>query len=159
MLNDRLLCELALLKQFKDQHEYLREYRILDDDVLTIAFRLVVRHRAYDFKAIFNRYFPNQPIEIIAKTVFPTTHKYRNGAMCLKWGQDNWNSDITLVQLLENLYDILFKENPLGKSTEKPNRGTASLLGSNLRDWDIVAFSYLIRLIDLIAKKAFFIGR
>lgn len=133
MLNDRLLYELALLDDYKKNHEYFRKYKIIDDDVLKIDFRMVVKNHAYDFYAIFNRYFPNQPIQIIAKTEFFTPHKYKNGAMCLKWGQDNWNKDITFVELLENLYELLLAENPLGKRHGKSESGDLFTFGQQLK--------------------------
>lgn len=133
MLDDRLLCELALLEEYRNSHSFLREYKIIDDDVLKIEFRLVVKHRSYSFLAIFNRYFPSQPIQIIAKTDFFTLHRYKNGAMCLKYGQDNWAKDIRLIDLIDNLYELLFEENPLGKKHLQSESGDSFTFGQQLR--------------------------
>ena len=133
MLDNRLLCELALLEDYKKSHTFLREYKIVDDDPLKIEFRLVVKHRSYLFVAIFSRYFPYLPIQIIAKTEFFSSHSYKNGAMCLKYGQDNWNKEITFVSLIENLYELLFTENPLGKKHQESESGDLFTFGQQLR--------------------------
>lgn len=133
MLSDRLLYELALLQDYKEKHEYLLDYEIEDDDVLKISFSLSVKEHKYDFKAIFNRYFPYQPIEILALTKFYTSHQYKNGAMCLQWGQDNWNSKITFIDLLDNLYDLLEKENPLGDEHSETLSGDSFTFGQQIR--------------------------
>ena len=133
MLNNRLFCEIALLKQFKEKHSYLSKYEILEDDPLKISFSLLVHDYTYDFTASFNRYFPNIPIQIEANTVFRTPHKYEGGTMCLKWGQDNWSSEVRLVDLIENLYELLFQENPLGHERGISESGDVFTLGQELR--------------------------
>lgn len=133
MLNDRLLCEIALLSEYKTNHKYLRRFSIVNDDVLKIEFVLNIKHYNYEFLATFNRFFPNQPIEIIAKTAFFSTHKYKNGAMCLKWGQDNWNREIRLVDLIDNIYELLYVENPLGKKHDIAESGDSFTFGQTIK--------------------------
>lgn len=133
MLDDRLLCELALLDEYKGKHGYVKRYNIVSDDPLSLEITLCVKRHCYDFKTIFNKYFPYQPIEIIAKTSFHTSHMYKNGAMCLKHGHDNWNTDVTLINLLDDLYELLYIENPLGKNHGKSPNGDHFTLGQVFR--------------------------
>ena len=133
MLNNRLFCEIALLKQFKEKHNYLSKYEILEDDPLKISFSLLVHGYTYDFTAVFNRYFPDIPIRIIAETDFHSSHQYKDNTMCLRWGQDNWDDEITLVKLIENLYELLDVENPLGEEHKKAESGDRFTIGQELR--------------------------
>lgn len=133
MLSNRLLCELALLSSFKEKNNYLTNFKIVDDDVLKVEFSLIVKDHLYEFIAVFNRYYPYQPIQIIALTDFYSSHQYKNGAMCLKWGQDNWNSDVKFVDLLENLYDLLYAENPLGEEHAKAESGDSFTFGQTIK--------------------------
>ena len=134
MLNNRLLCELALLDEFKESHKFVKEYDIISDDPLSLEITLNVKRHDYVFNVIFNKYFPYQPIEIIAKTTFRTSHMYKNGAMCLKHGQDNWNIDITLIDLIDDLYELLYIENPLGKKHDDAPSGDHFTLGQVFRN-------------------------
>lgn len=133
MLEDRLLYELSLLDKFQKNNEFLKEYKIINDDPLKIEFELIVKEHVYAFTAAFNKYFPYQPIEIIATTKFFSVHQYKNGAMCLKYWQDNWDKNITFTKLLENLYELLFEENPLGIEHGKAPDGENLTLGQIIR--------------------------
>ena len=123
MLNKRLLFEIGLLDNFKKQNHNFARYKIIGDNPLEIEFELIVKDHNYIFKAVFNHFFPYQPITIYKITNFYTPHCYQDSAMCLKWGVDNWDSSITLTKLIINLIDLLNDENPLGEVHKKSEEG------------------------------------
>ena len=47
MLNDRLLCELALLDDYKKKHRFLKEYKITRKKSLKLSFTLHVKKHDY----------------------------------------------------------------------------------------------------------------
>ena len=91
MLKDRLLIELVLLDDYSKNKSELIKYSIINDNLLTINVKLLIKEKEYEFNCIYPRFFPNQPIIIKKITEFKTSHCYLNGSMCLKWGIDNWN--------------------------------------------------------------------
>lgn len=146
MLENRLLYELHLLNDFKKTHDYLPVFCIVSDDPLSIAFSISVKGNEYIFNAVFNKYFPKQPIVIKKITKFKTSHCYKDGTMCLKWGQDNWDENTHLTQLIENLYQLLFDENPLGDEHGFAENGDEFTFGQNIRmsDSDLLIIPYNI---------------
>ncbi|MCM1197028.1 MAG: ThiF family adenylyltransferase [Roseburia sp.] len=132
MLSPRLLCELGLLDEYSQNKEFFSSFSIIKDELLKVNFKIVVHGIEYEFLAIFPKYFPYQPIIIDKITDFKTGHSYKNGSMCLKWGVDNWDSGITLTKLIDNLYDLLFDENPLGLEHGKSESGDVFSLGQKL---------------------------
>ena len=56
MLNNRLLCELALLDEFKESHKFVKEYDIISDDPLSLEITLNVKRHDYVFNVIFNKF-------------------------------------------------------------------------------------------------------
>ena len=133
MLDNRLLYELHLLHSFKINHEYLTDFFIESDDPLSIRFSLYVKEHSYDFLAVFYKYFPKQPIVIKKMTSFKSGHCYKNGTMCLKWGQDNWDDDLHFIDLIENLYELLYDENPLGDEHGIAENGDIFTFGQEIR--------------------------
>ena len=146
MLEDRLLYELHLLNEFKESHDYLLDYDIVSDDPLSVIFSILVKGNRYSFLAIFNKYFPKQPIVILKITEFKTCHCYRNGTMCLKWGQDNWDDNLHLTHLIINLYELLFDENPLGEAHGISESGENLSFGQTIRmsSYDMIVVPYNI---------------
>ncbi len=100
MLSSRLLCELGLLEEYSRNKEYFSSFSIIKEELLKVKYKIVVHEIEYEFLATFPKYFPYQPIIIDKITDFWTSHSYLNGSMCLKWGRDNWDSEITLTKLL-----------------------------------------------------------
>lgn len=138
MLSNRLLYELFSVEKFKKIEEYLSYYEIVNEEPLSILFSINVHSFTYEFIAEYPKYFPHQPIIIYRKTDFKTGHCYKNGAMCLKWGNDNWDSDLTIVDLIKNLYDLLFIENPLGNEHQQSESGDSFSLGQKIRYVDSI---------------------
>lgn len=132
MLKDRLLVEIVQLDNYLKNRQELIEYSIFDDNPLTIRIKLLIKEHEYEFISVFPRFFPNQPIIIKKITEFKTSHCYKNGSMCLKWGMDNWNSSITLTTLLDNLIELLEAENPLGNEHQYLESGDEQSFGQLL---------------------------
>lgn len=133
MLDKRLLMEISLLEKYKGDKDYLKSYKITDFENLKINFCLIVKENEYFFNAIYPHFFPNQAIIIVQETKFYTSHSYKNGSMCLKLGNDNWSSNITLIQLIDNLYELLYLENPLGNEHFKSPSGDEFSIGQQVR--------------------------
>lgn len=132
MLKDRLLIELFHLDEYSKSKSEVIDYSVVDDNPLSINVKLLIKENEYEFLCSFPRFFPNQPIIIKKITDFKTSHCYLNGSMCLKWGIDNWNSSITLTDLLDNLIELLEAENPLGKEHEYLESGDNQSFGQLL---------------------------
>lgn len=115
MLSDRIFYEFGLLAKHKDKQKEITHLKMVSDDPVTFELNLLIKTHTYHFLIIFPRYFPNQPI--IIKSLEQrriSKHQYNDKTMCLKWGIDNWHEDITVVDMVENLIELLTIENPYG---------------------------------------------
>ena len=83
----------------------------------------------YEFLLIYPTLFPEVP-----PSVFPinassrlSEHQYggADGPLCLEWGPDNWQPEVTGTQVLESAYKLLDIENPLGEQTNATNDESA----------------------------------
>lgn len=153
MLNDRLLCEIALVEEFKNNHDYLLRFMFKNNQEFEIEFTLKIHEYEYSFLAIFPHFFPYQPIIINKITDFKTEHSYKNGSMCLKWGNDNWDKRITLTMLIENLYELLEKENPLGDIHHQSESGEEFSLGQKILYTDEECIIIPIDVLDYTCEK------
>ena len=133
MHKERLFSELALIEELKHTDERFKSYKITHKDPLKIEFRLFIKGYEYIFCAIYPKLFPYQVIIVKKITDFFTGHCYGDGAMCLKWGNDNWSNEITLTMLIKNLIDLLEVENPLGLTHGISESGDEFTLGQRLR--------------------------
>lgn len=133
MLKERFLYELGLLVKLKEKHACIKEYYIKTEDPLTIFIKLFIHEHEYDFNIIFPEYYPFQPMIIYAVTQFNTPHIYSDNSMCLKWGIDNWHEDITVVEMVENLIELISIENPLGTTHGTSESGHEFTLEQNIR--------------------------
>lgn len=115
MLKDRFLYELGLLVQLKEKHNCILDLKPTKDMPLTVYIKLHIKDFDYEFNIVYPEYYPFQPMIINAITDFNTSHIYNSGDMCLKWGIDNWHEDITSVEMVENLIELITIENPLGQ--------------------------------------------
>jgi hypothetical protein len=79
----------------------------------------------YELRLIYPTLFPQVP-----PIVFPlnasarwSEHQYggADGPLCLEWGADNWQPEVTGAQILESAYKLLEIENPLGEQTTAPD--------------------------------------
>jgi molybdopterin/thiamine biosynthesis adenylyltransferase len=80
-----------------------------------------VHNHDYELRLIYPTLFPQVP-----PSVFPLNatqrlsgHQYggADGPLCLEWGPDNWQPEVTGAQVLESAYKLLDIENPLGEQT------------------------------------------
>jgi hypothetical protein len=122
MLKDRLFYELGLLVNYQLSHNEIARILIKEVNPLTIEIDLLIKNNTYHFDVIFPQYFPYQPIIVKSlEKIKLSKHQYNDNSMCLKWGIDNWNEEITIKDILENLIELISIENPFGE-----NHGIAS---------------------------------
>lgn len=73
----------------------------------------------YDLRLIYPTLFPQVPPSIfpLNATQRWSGHQYggADGPLCLEWGPDNWQPDVTGAQMLASVYKLLDIENPLGE--------------------------------------------
>jgi molybdopterin/thiamine biosynthesis adenylyltransferase len=84
----------------------------------------------YDLRLVYPTLFPQVP-----PVVFPlnassrlSEHQYGGaaGPLCLEWGPDNWQPEVTAAQVLTSAYKLFDIENPLGEQTTTPNEAAIS---------------------------------
>lgn len=115
MLNDRLFYELGLLVKYQLSHKEISKVSISSSDPLSFKLDLMIKDNTYHFEIVFPRYFPFQPIIVKSlETKRLSKHQYNDGSMCLKWGIDNWHENITIKNILDNLIELIYIENPYG---------------------------------------------
>jgi molybdopterin/thiamine biosynthesis adenylyltransferase len=130
-----------------------------EDGLLCIDAVIRAHSHEYHVRMEYPRYFPSTP-----PTVWPTnaefrwsTHQYGdiNGPLCLEWGPDNWQPEMTGAHMLESAYRLFHTENPLGQGS--PERGNPALsrhhltLGQELRPKSI-RFYISHQLLDYLAS-------
>lgn len=84
----------------------------------------------YELRLVYPTLFPQVP-----PVVFPlnassrlSEHQYggADGPLCLEWGPDNWQPEVSGAQVLESAYKLLDIENPLGEQTTAPDEAAIS---------------------------------
>ena len=84
----------------------------------------------YELRLIYPTLFPQVP-----PSVFPLNaterlsgHQYggADGPLCLEWGPDNWQSEVTGAQMLVSAYNLLDIENPLGEREQEADEAAAA---------------------------------
>lgn len=84
----------------------------------------------YELRLIYPTLFPQVPPSIfpLNATSRLSEHQYggADGPLCLEWGPDNWQPEVTGAQVLESAYKLLDIENPLGEQTTAPDETAIS---------------------------------
>lgn len=79
----------------------------------------------YELRLIYPTLFPEVPPSIFPMNASErlSGHQYggTDGPLCLEWGPDNWQPEVTGAQVLESAYKLLDIENPLGEQTTAPD--------------------------------------
>lgn len=74
----------------------------------------------YEVRVSFSAFFPDAPAMVRPRNASErwTLHQYGDvdGPLCLEWGPDNWNREITASDMLRSTCRLLEIENPLGVS-------------------------------------------
>ena len=90
----------------------------LDGDLCLDA---VIRAHGHDYevRVSFPALYPDAPAVVRPRNMQRrvSSHQYggADGPLCLEWGPDNWQRDVTAVQMLESAYRLFDTENPLGE--------------------------------------------
>lgn len=133
MLSDRLFYEIGLFSKLKENNEEISELRIINDNPLSFSLVLHIKNFDYHFEVIFPRFFPFQPI--IVKNMEErrlSKHEYNDKTMCLKWGIDNWNENVTIKNIILNLIELISVENPFGDEHGKAESGDVFTLAQRM---------------------------
>lgn len=90
----------------------------IDEKNLVINADIDAHGHIYQVALTYPDFFPATPPYVAPKEsdVRWSDHQYSNGTLCLEWGPDNWNPEVTGAQILESTYRLLEAENPLGKN-------------------------------------------
>jgi sulfur-carrier protein adenylyltransferase/sulfurtransferase len=76
----------------------------------------------YAIRMIYPNLFPILPPEVrpLEQDQRWSIHQYLNGTLCLEWGPDNWEPQITGADMLISTHRLLENENPLGDPVTQP---------------------------------------
>ncbi|MBA4496304.1 ThiF family adenylyltransferase [Paenactinomyces guangxiensis] len=93
----------------------------LDASSLCIYANIQAHGFTYSVKLIYPPFFPATPPMVIPvdTKIRWSEHQYMDGSLCLEWGPDNWQPDVTGAQMLESTFRLLDAENPLGKDSDR----------------------------------------
>jgi len=138
----RLIRELMAIEELAASADWLIGTSwVIENGLLCIDAVICVHDNDYHVRMEYPRYFPSvPPIVCPTKAQFRwTAHQYGgiNGPLCLQWGPDNWQPDVTGAQMLESAYTLFYLENPLGTEiAERPQPAPSRhslTLGQELR--------------------------
>ncbi len=123
LTNQKLLTrEREAIFALQEKAEWLVgvEWRLCVGSKLCANVVVRAHNHDYELRLIYPTLFPQVP-----PIVFPlnassrlSEHQYggADGPLCLEWGPDNWQPEVTGAQVLESAYKLLDIENPLGES-------------------------------------------
>jgi sulfur-carrier protein adenylyltransferase/sulfurtransferase len=116
---DRFRHERAALAVLLDSAKWLTsaEWNISEDGLCVDAVIHVQGHD-YEVRLSYPALFPEVPLVVYPRNAQQrwSTHQYGgpDGPLCLEFGPDNWQPNITGVQMLESAHNLLEIENPHG---------------------------------------------
>ena len=98
---------------------------------------LVVHGHTYSVRLCYPSLFPHVPPSVvpISQDEHWSSHQYgSSGSLCLEWGPDNWQPQVTGADMLKSTYRLLEIENPKGteRHVHAPSRHRLTL-GQSLR--------------------------
>ena len=115
---DRLRQERAGIEELRRSAAWLvgAEWRLESELCLDAVIR--AHDHDYEVRVSFPSFYPNAPAVVRPRNAEQrlSLHQYggAGGPLCLEWGPDNWQRDVTAVQMLESAYRLCEIENPLG---------------------------------------------
>jgi hypothetical protein len=111
----RLLREKSEIESLAGEVPWIRtlKWGLHKDLKLKVDVDIIVGDITYEVELVYPDLFPDTPVYIRPRS--PTealwsSHQYIDGALCLEWGPDNWNSEITGAVLLQSAYKLLASE-------------------------------------------------
>lgn len=123
LTNQKLLTrEREAISALQESKEWLVgvEWRLCAGSKLCANVILRAHNHDYELRLIYPTLFPHVP-----PIIFPlnassrlSEHQYggADGPLCLEWGPDNWQPEVTGAKVLESAYKLLDIENPLGET-------------------------------------------
>ena len=132
----RLDLERTQLEELERSVQWLKATSWGIDNGLHIDATIQAHGHDYHVRLIYPNIFPFAPPTVCPQLFEEkwSTHQYPDGTLCLEWGSDNWQPNISGAQVLESAYNLLHTENPLGSQNDiiAPSRHKLSL-GQELR--------------------------
>lgn len=128
LTNQKLLTrEREAVSALQENAEWLIgvEWRLCVGSKLCANVVVRAHNHDYELRLIYPTLFPQVP-----PIVFPlnessrlSEHQYggADGPLCLEWGPDNWQPEVTGARVLESAYKLLDIENPLGEQSTEPD--------------------------------------
>lgn len=111
----RLLHERSEIESLAGKANWISASKWRMDEHLQLKLNvdIVIGCDIYEIELIYPEFFPDTPAYIRPRS--PTqprwsSHQYIGGVLCLEWGPDNWNSEITGAVLLQSAYKLLAAE-------------------------------------------------
>ena len=133
----RLELERTQLEALGRSMQWLKATSWGIDNGLHIDATIQAHGHDYHIRLTYPNIFPYAPPTVCPQLFEEkwSTHQYPDGTLCLEWGSDNWQPNISGAQVLESAYNLLHTENPLGSQNEiiAPSRHKLSL-GQELRN-------------------------
>ncbi len=86
----------------------------LIDSKLVLTVVLIVNDHTYSVQMTYPPLYPVNPpsVKPIDAEERWSSHQYEGGELCLEWGPDNWQDDITGADMLKSVYKLLESERP-----------------------------------------------
>lgn len=115
----RLARELVAVEQLRKARTWLIQTEWAVNTHLSLTAVIRAHDHDYYVRMDYPAYFPDVPptVRPINADVRWTSHQYGdiNGPLCLEWGPDTWQVEVTGAHMLESAYNLFHIENPLGQ--------------------------------------------
>lgn len=120
---NRVVTERENIAHLQDENKWLSSVVwLLYECKLACECVITAHEHDYSVRLIYPNFFPDLPPEV--RPIEPgqgwSAHQYVNGTLCLEWGPDNWDPQVTGADMLISTHRLLENENPLGNPIEKP---------------------------------------
>ncbi|MGI4792621.1 MAG: ThiF family adenylyltransferase [Janthinobacterium lividum] len=131
----------------------------LASNLLEVDATIEISGRVFPTTLKYPYVFPSCPPSVFPRATKKTrwsSHQYgKGGELCLEWGADNWQADLTGADMLASAYRLLQLENPTQEEEEPqaeiPSRDIFSFAQSLRGDSNrfIATSALLVRLLDM----------
>src|SRR5262249_15503765 len=108
----RLRREREAIRELEERASWLQGASWSYDGALVLDAVLIVDERDYAVRMTYPDFFPTSPpyVRPMDPDARWSGHQYGSGTLCLEWGPDNWDPDVTGSQMLESAYRLLCLE-------------------------------------------------
>jgi len=123
----RVASERAAIHYLAAQSDWLTgcSWRLDSTGGLSVDFEVTVHGKTFALCMSYPTTFPYSPpfVRPADANQRLSTHQYLDGTLCLEWGPDTWNPELSGVDLIKSAANLLQIENPAGEeSRPAPSR-------------------------------------